>query len=70
MDHSRRNDRAGANDQNQRKKRLFVPVTLKMIADAEFGEDDVIQIEGQGIQDVSNKDLMDDEIMINSNFCR
>ena len=40
-------------NQGKTKNRVFVPVTLKMVADAQPRPDDVCEIDGEAINDVS-----------------
>ena len=42
----------GADGGQRRKNRLFAPVTMKMIADAQPGTDDACEIDGESIQDI------------------
>lgn len=41
------------NAQGRRKNRIFAPVTMKMITDSQPRPDDVCEIDGEAINDVS-----------------
>ncbi len=43
----------------RRKNRVFAPVTMKMIQEAQPRPDDVCEIEGEAINDVSDKNTYD-----------
>ena len=41
-------------EQQRRKPRIFTPLTIKMIAEAGLGPNEVVEIDGEQITDVSN----------------
>jgi hypothetical protein len=53
--HNETSARKGGDDfnQNRRKNRVFTPVSIKMIQEAPVNQEDVCEIDGEGVQEVS-----------------
>jgi len=52
----KKDDGGMGNGQQRRKNRVFAPVTMKMIQEASPRPDDVCEIEGEAINDVSKSE--------------